>query len=85
MLNELNIKLNNFGCIANADLDIGKINVVGEQQYSFLKMNDMVICRGINMQFDFRNNASFNRDVVFRFNDNSKKIESIAFRLSSVT
>lgn len=63
----------------------GKINVVGEQQYSFLKMNDMVICRGINMQFDFRNNASFNRDVVFRFNDNSKKIESIAFRLSSVT
>ena len=63
----------------------GKINVVGEQQYSFLKMNDMVICRGINMQFDFRNNASFNRDVVFRFNDKSKKIESIAFRLSSVT
>ena len=37
------------------------------------------------MQFSFRNNASFNRDVVFRFNDKTKKIESIAFRLSAVT
>ena len=63
----------------------GNMTVVGKQEYSFLKISDMVICRGINMQFDFRNNASFNRDVVFRFNDNSKKIESIAFRLSSVT
>ena len=63
----------------------GNMSVVGKQEYAFLKMNDMVICRGINMQFSFRNNASFNRDVVFRFNDKTKKIESIAFRLSAVT
>ncbi len=63
----------------------GNISVVGKQQYSFLKMNDLVICRGINMQFDFKNNTSFNREVVFRFDDNTKKIESIAFRLSDVT
>ena len=29
MLTELNIKLNNFGPIGNADVDIGKINIVG--------------------------------------------------------
>lgn len=29
MLNEVTIKLNNFGCIANADIDLGKINIVG--------------------------------------------------------
>lgn len=29
MLNQVNIKLNNFGPIANADIDIGKINIVG--------------------------------------------------------
>jgi len=29
MLTELNIKLNNFGPIANADVDIGRINIVG--------------------------------------------------------
>ena len=63
----------------------GDMSVVGKQEYSFLKMKDLVICRGINMQFSFRNNASFNRDVVFRFNDKTKKIESIAFRLSVVT
>lgn len=29
MLNQVNIKLNNFGPIANADMDIGKINIIG--------------------------------------------------------
>lgn len=37
------------------------------------------------MQFNFTDNVSFNRDVVFRFNSTTKKIESIAFRLSDVT
>ena len=63
----------------------GKMTVVGKQDYTFLKFGDQVICRDINMQFDFRNHASFNRDVIFRFNYNTMKVESIAFRLSSVT
>lgn len=63
----------------------GKIMVVGQQDYSFIKFGEQVICRDINMRFDFRNHVSFNRDVVFRFNHNTKKVESIAFRLSSVT
>ena len=63
----------------------GRLSVIGQQNYKFLKFGNQVICRDINMQFDFRNNVSFNRDVVFRFDDKEKKIVSIAFRLSSVT
>ena len=63
----------------------GKITVIGKQEYNFMKFGDQVICRDINMQFDFRNNVSFNRNVVFRFDHNTMKISSIAFRLSSVT
>lgn len=63
----------------------GKMTIIGEQDYNFLKMGNQVICRDINMQFDFRNNVSFNRDVVFRFDSETRKIVSIAFRLSSIT
>lgn len=63
----------------------GKMMIVGQQDYNVLKFGNSVICRDINMQFDFRNNASFNRDVVFRFDSQTKKITSIAFRLSSIT
>lgn len=63
----------------------GKMMVVGQQDYSFIKFGNQIICRDINMRFDFRNHVSFNRDVVFRFNYDTKKVESIAFRLSSVT
>lgn len=63
----------------------GNMFVVGKQEYSFIKCDDYVICRDINMQFNFTDNVSFNRDVVFRFNSTTKKIESIAFRLSDVT
>lgn len=63
----------------------GKMMVVGEQDYNFIKIDDQVICRDINMHFAFKNHASFNRDVVFRFDYNTNKICSIAFRLSEVT
>lgn len=63
----------------------GKMTIIGEQDYNFLKIGNQVICRDVNMQFDFRNNVSFNRDVVFRFDSETRKIVSIAFRLSSIT
>ena len=63
----------------------GKMMVVGDQDYKFIKFGDQVICRDINMRFDFRNNVTFSRDVVLRFDAESKKIVSLAFRLSSVT
>ena len=65
-------------------LQYGRITVVGKQDYDFIKFGEQVICRDINMLFEFRNN-SFNRDVVFRFDHQTSKVTSIAFRLSSVT
>ena len=63
----------------------GKMTVVGTQDYSFMKFGNQVLCRDINMLFNFRNHASFNNDVVFRFDHATKKVTSIAFRLSSTT
>lgn len=63
----------------------GKITIVGVQDYSFMKLGEQVLCRDIDMHFNFKNHASFNREVVFRFDHTSKKVTSIAFRLSSTT
>lgn len=63
----------------------GKMTIIGKQDYNFLKIGNNVICRDVNMQFDFRNHVSFNRDVVFRFDSETRKITSIAFKLSDIT
>ena len=61
----------------------GNISVVGNQQYEFITYGNTTICRDIDMKFEFRNHASFLREVVFRFDNESKLITSMAFRLSS--
>lgn len=63
----------------------GKMTIIGKQDYNFLKIGNHVICRDVNIQFDFRNHVSFNRDVVFRFDSETRKITSIAFKLSDIT
>lgn len=61
----------------------GNISVVGNQQYEFITYGNTTICRDIDMKFEFRNHASFLRELVFRFDNESKLITSMAFRLSS--
>lgn len=63
----------------------GNISVVGNQQYEFITYGNTTICRDIDMKFEFRNYASFLREVVFRFDNNTKLITSLAFRLSSIS
>lgn len=63
----------------------GKMTIVGGQDYSFMKIDEQVLCRDIDMHFSFKNHVSFNREIVFRFDDATKKVSSIAFRLSSTT
>jgi hypothetical protein len=62
----------------------GKVSVVGKQQYEFITYGNTTICRDIDMKFEYKNYASFVREVVFRFDNKTKLITSIAFRLSSV-
>lgn len=63
----------------------GNMSVIGLPQYKFLHFNNEVICRSITMQFDFKNNAGFSEDVVFRFDDSTGLVTSIAFRLTDMT
>ena len=62
----------------------GNISIVGNQQYEFITYGNTTICRDIDMKFEFRNHASFIREVVFRFDNKSQLITSMAFRLSSI-
>ena len=62
----------------------GRYYILGTPEYKFVEFKDMVICRSIPMQFNFKNNVGFIRHVVFRFNKESKKVASIAFRLTDM-
>lgn len=59
----------------------GKAAIIGTPDYKMYAFNGEVICRSLPMRFSF-NNMSFTRDVVFRFDKETKKVTSIAFRLS---
>jgi hypothetical protein len=61
-----------------------EISVIGNQQYELITCGNTTICRDIDMKFQFRNYVSFVREVVFRFDNESKLITSLAFRLSSI-
>lgn len=65
-------------------LNNGRYYILGTPEYKFVEFKDLVICRSIPMQFNFKNNVGFIRHVVFRFNKESKKIVSIAFRLTDM-
>ena len=60
-------------------LGYGKSSIIGEPEYRFIDYNDEVICRAIPMQFDFRNNVSFIRDMVFRFDKKTNKVFTVSF------
>lgn len=59
----------------------GKATVVGNPDYKMFRYKNEVICRSIPMRFSF-NSESFTHDVVFRFDEKSKLVTSIAFRLT---
>ena len=61
-----------------------EISVIGNQQYELITVGNTTVCRDIDMKFQFRNYVSFIREVVFRFDNETKLISSLAFRLSSI-
>ena len=86
------VRNNNFESVGNLFSDegyvmflklknYGKTSVVGTPEYKMFRYNDEVICRSIPMRFSF-NSESFTHDVVFRFDEKSKLVTSIAFRLT---
>lgn len=65
-------------------LSNGRYYILGTPDYKFMSFKDIVICRSIPIQFNFNNNVGFIRHVVFRFDKKTRKVSSIAFRLSDV-
>ncbi|MBR4138273.1 MAG: hypothetical protein IKU05_07670 [Bacteroidales bacterium] len=65
-------------------LSNGRYYILGTPEYNFLEFKDQVICRSIPMQFNFKNNVGFIRNVVFRFDKKTCKVSSIAFRLTDI-
>ena len=65
-------------------LNNGRYYILGTPEYKFIELKDMVICRSIPMQFNFKNNVGFIRNVVFRFNKDTRKVTSIAFKLTDI-
>lgn len=53
--------------------------------WTFAELDSLVICREMPIKLKFKGNKSFVEDVVFRINKNTKKIESLAYKLSTST
>ena len=62
----------------------GKYYILDTPEYSFMQFKDQVICRSIRMQFNFKNNVGFVKNVVFRFDKQTCKVNSVAFRLTDI-
>jgi len=62
----------------------GNANVLSKPDLKIFRFNDEIMCRSIQMTFNFANNfKKFVEDVVFHFNKRGK-IESLSFGLSKI-
>ena len=59
----------------------GNPKLVRTPSYDFIKHDSLVLCRAIPLKLKFKGNYSFNENVVFRVDDKSKKIVSVAYQL----
>ena len=53
--------------------------------WTFVELDSLVICREMPLKLKFSGNKSFVEDVVFRINRNTKKVESLAYKLATST
>lgn len=63
----------------------GKPIIARTPEYKFIKHDSLTICQAIPLKLTFSGNRSFVEDVVFRVNNNTQKIESVAYKLSVKT
>lgn len=61
----------------------GKVSLVGKQQtYEFVCANQQILARFCKIKIKFKNGKTFMENLVFRFDESGKKIQSIAFALT---
>lgn len=54
-------------------------------EYKFILHDTLTICQSIPVKLSFPGNHSFVEDVVFRVNNRTNKVESVAYKLSAKT
>ena len=60
----------------------GNPSVARTPNWTFAELDSLVICREMPLKLGFKGNKKFIEDVVFRVNKNTKKVESLAYKLS---
>lgn len=61
----------------------GTVSLVGEKQnYEFIQANGQILARFCKVKIKFKNGKSFMENLVFRFDEESKRIQSVALALS---
>lgn len=63
----------------------GKPTVIRTPSYKFIQYGETTICQSIPVKLSFSGNRSFVEDIVFRVNNESMKVESVAYKLSQET
>lgn len=63
----------------------GKPIIARTPEYKFIKHDSLTICQAIPLKLSFSGNRSFVEDVIFRVNDKTQKVESVAYKLSVKT
>ncbi len=58
-----------------------KFTVVGNQQYEFVTLDNVTMCRDIDLKFHYKNSDPFIKEVVFRYDNEKQLITSLSFRL----
>lgn len=72
-----------YTLFANLMAKNGKVTLVGKaQNHNFIIADGYIIGRATNIKRQFRNGKAFMEKLVYRFNPESRKIESVAFALT---
>ena len=72
-----------YTLFANLMAKNGKVPLVGKaQSHNFIIADGYIIGRATNIKRQFRNGKAFMEKLVYRFNPESRKIESVAFALT---
>ena len=72
-----------YTLFANLMAKNGKVTLVGKaQSHNFIIADGYIIGRATNIKRQFRNGKAFMEKLVYRFNPESRKIESVVFALT---
>lgn len=64
--------------------ETGQVSLAGKSNYEFINADGYLLGRSTRIKVKFKSGKAFMENLVYRFNPESKKIESVAFALTKV-